>query len=288
MATYGRFREIIRSMARTAPRTAAVIGYVRVSTDEQSLGPEAQRAAIERWAAARGLAVLAVHEDRGVSGAAALDARPGLLAALDDLARSRAAFLVAAKRDRLARDVIIAAQLERLAARSGAQVATADGAGEGNSPEAALMRRMVDAFAEYERALIRGRTRAALAAKQARGERVSRFAPYGAGLDRRGELTPAPAELAAIKLAIELAARGVPLRNIGAELEAAGHRPRGARWHLTTIARMVRRARGGADVHDPSPSCTPARLVPRGLPRVRSAAVAGREPKPPIHGRTTT
>ena len=275
-------------MARTAPRTAAVIGYVRVSTDEQSLGPEAQRAAIERWAKARGLVVLVVHEDRGVSGAAALDARPGLLAALGDLARSRAAYLVAAKRDRLARDVIIAAQLERLAARSGAQVATADGAGEGNSAEAALMRRMVDAFAEYERALIRGRTRAALAAKQARGERVSRFAPYGAGLDQRGELTPAPAELAAIELAIELAARGVPLRNIGAELQAAGHRPRGARWHLTTIARMVRRARGGGDVHDPSPSCTPASLRPHGSPRPRPAAAAGREPKPPTHETTPT
>jgi hypothetical protein len=111
-----------------------------------------------------------------------------------------------------------------------------------------------------ERAFIRGRTRAALAAKQTRGERVSRFPPIGAELNERGELVPAPAEVAAIELAIELAARGVPLRRIGAELLAAGHRPRGASWHLTTIARMVRR---GGDVHEPSPSCTAAPKMAR-------------------------
>jgi len=51
-----------------------------------------------------------VHEDRGVSGAAQLDRRPGLLAALDCLARHKATYLVAAKRDRFARDIVVAVQ----------------------------------------------------------------------------------------------------------------------------------------------------------------------------------
>ena len=38
--------------------------------------------------------------------------------------------------------------------------------------------RMVDAFAEYERAIIRARTRAALAVKRGRGERTGEV-PYG-------------------------------------------------------------------------------------------------------------
>lgn len=38
---------------------------------------------------------------------------------------------------------------------------TADGAGNGEGPEAALMRTLLDTFAAYERALIRARTRAA-------------------------------------------------------------------------------------------------------------------------------
>ncbi len=132
------------------PRSnSTAVGYIRVSTEEQTLGPEAQRVALARWAEARKIQLVAVHEDRGVSGAAPLDRRPGLLAALASLESHSAAFLVAAKRDRLARDVIIAAQLERLVERQGARLVSADGAGEGDSPEAVLMRRLVDAIASY-------------------------------------------------------------------------------------------------------------------------------------------
>ena len=113
----------------TRSATSAV-GYIRVSTEEQVLGPDAQRVALEQWAVARQVELLAVFEDRGVSGATPLDRRPGLLAALECMAKSRAGWLVAAKRDRFARDVIIAAQLERLVGRDGGQLVSADGAGQ--------------------------------------------------------------------------------------------------------------------------------------------------------------
>ena len=142
----------------TRSATSAV-GYIRVSTEEQVLGPDAQRVALEQWAVARQVELLAVFEDRGVSGATPLDRRPGLLAALECMAKSRAGWLVAAKRDRFARDVIIAAQLERLVSRDGGQLVSADGASDGDSPEATLMRRIIDCMSEYERCLIRGRTR---------------------------------------------------------------------------------------------------------------------------------
>jgi DNA invertase Pin-like site-specific DNA recombinase len=132
-----------------AATRARMVGYIRVSTEEQNLGPDAQRASLERWAMNRGLEIAGMFEDRGVSGATALDRRPGLLAAIESVRASGAKFLVAAKRDRFARDVILAAQLERLTARHGAQLISADGVGEGESPEAELMRRMVDAFASY-------------------------------------------------------------------------------------------------------------------------------------------
>ena len=44
--------------------------------------------------------------------------------------------VVAARRDRLAGEVVVAATLERLIERSGARIATADGAGAGDHPEA--------------------------------------------------------------------------------------------------------------------------------------------------------
>ncbi len=153
--------------AKTGEATKVVL-YVRVSTDEQALGPAAQRAAAQRWCEARGSQLVAVCEDLGVSGGAPLDKCAGLLSALRELEAHGAGVLLVAKRDRLARDVVKAAMVEQLASRAGAVVVSAAGEGEGTDPAAALMRTMVDAFAQYERALIGARTKAALAVTRRR------------------------------------------------------------------------------------------------------------------------
>jgi DNA invertase Pin-like site-specific DNA recombinase len=140
-----------------------VIGYIRVSTDEQVLGPEVQRAALKRWCGARGGRLLRVFIDQGASGGESPQERPGLLAALAAVRNLGAGVLLVAKRDRLARDTVLAATIERAVECDGAAVRSADGLGEGDAPEAVLMRRIADAFAEYERLVIRARTRAALA-----------------------------------------------------------------------------------------------------------------------------
>jgi hypothetical protein len=44
------------------------IGYVRVSTSAQELGPEAQRAQVEAWAVREGIQVAAWFVDAGVRG----------------------------------------------------------------------------------------------------------------------------------------------------------------------------------------------------------------------------
>ena len=55
-----------RKKRHTDPKV--VVGYVRVSTDEQALGPEAQLQAIHSWCDAEGATLAAVHDDIGVSG----------------------------------------------------------------------------------------------------------------------------------------------------------------------------------------------------------------------------
>ncbi|MGH9601658.1 MAG: recombinase family protein, partial [Terriglobales bacterium] len=69
----------------------------------------------------RGAALAEVFTDEGVSGGVSLDQRPGLLAALVALKDHDASVLLVAKRDRLARDVLVAAMVERLAERTGAR-----------------------------------------------------------------------------------------------------------------------------------------------------------------------
>lgn len=209
-----------RARAPRAPLVA--VAYRRVSTEDQTLGPEAQRAAIETFAAREGLTVATWHTDQGVGGAVPLEQRPGLMAALASLGQLGAGVLVVARRDRLARDVVLAALIERLCERQGARLLSAAGeGGDGDDPAGQLMRRIVDAFAEYERALIRARTTAALAAKRRRGERAGAV-PWGFRADQAGRLEPDAGELAAAQLARDLSASGLSVRAVVAELEARG------------------------------------------------------------------
>ena len=127
--------------------------------------------------------------------------------------------------------------IERLAVREGAEVVATDGVGNGSSPEAGLLRGIVDVFAQYERALIRARTRAALAVKRARGERTGTV-PYGWRLTKDGtHLEPCQAEQEAIKAARALRGQGMTLEAIGRALEARGMLPRsGGRWSAKVVS----------------------------------------------------
>lgn len=231
------------SPRKTNPRVA--VGYVRVSTEDQANGPVAQRALIERWAASEGVQIVAWHEDLGISGGAPVDQRPALLAALDSLGVHKAGLLVVAKRDRLARDVVVAAMVDSLVRRRGAVIVSAgNGAENGDSAEAALMRTMIDAFAQYERALIRQRTTAALAVLKSKGQRTGSV-PFGMRLAADGKMLELdPAEQAVITRARELQAQGASQRAILATLTAEGIRSRaGGKLALSQVQRMLDKGR---------------------------------------------
>ncbi len=210
-------------MARR-PRTGnprLAVAYLRVSTEDQQLGPEAQRAAIEAWAQREGVEIVAWHADRGVSGGADVAARPALVAALGELRSVGAGVLLVAKRDRLARDVYIAGAIERAVAQCGARIVAADGTANGDTAADAFMRTILDGAAAYERALIRSRTRAALAAKRAKGERVGTV-PYGYQAADGGRLAPNVVEQGVIEQARALRATGLTVRAVAAALAARG------------------------------------------------------------------
>lgn len=92
-----------------------------------------------------------------------------------------------------------------------------------------------------QRALIRARTRAALAVKKSRGERTGGV-PLGSSVGADGRLAVDAAETAAVARARELRAAGRSLREIAAVLDAEGHRPRGKRWRVQTLTRIMKGA----------------------------------------------
>jgi DNA invertase Pin-like site-specific DNA recombinase len=218
--------------------TGRAIGYRRVSTAEQvgsTLGLDAQQHAIDATAARLGLTVAATFTDAGVSGGLPLEQRPALLAALDALHRGDV--LIVAKRDRLGRDVLNVAMLERLTERKGARIVSSAGEGtDDDGPTSVLMRQIIDSFAQYERAIIRARTRAALAAKKVRGQRVGGV-PFGFQVDTDGRsLIPHAAEQRAIALIVELRATGATFRAIADVLNARGFRSRTGRpWSWQSV-----------------------------------------------------
>jgi len=80
----------------------------------------------------------------------------------------------------------------------------------------------------------------ALAYKKSKGERVGAV-PYGWALAEDGCLLEEnPAEQGVMRLVDELRQSGLSLRAIVAHLNAVQIPARGKRWHLTTVARLVK------------------------------------------------
>lgn len=213
--------------------------YLRVSTDDQADSRAGLNAQLDACVKICG-GDHEVYRDEGVSGAAPLEKRPGMLELIADLKRGDV--LVVAKRDRLGRDPIVVAMIERSVERRGGSVVSAAGEGtESNEPGSVLMRRMIDAFAEYERLIIGARTKAALAAKKSRGERVGEI-PFGYRLKgRRGRVVERDDhEQKIIEKARALRGDGLSLRAVCGKLEEMGMVSRaGTRFNPTQVYRMV-------------------------------------------------
>jgi DNA invertase Pin-like site-specific DNA recombinase len=144
-----------------------LVSYLRVSSTQQGksgLGIEAQREALSRFAAAEGFEIVGefVEIETG-KGSDALERRRRLSAALAK-ARSLRSAVVVAKLDRLSRDVAFISGL--MAQR--VPFIVADLGTDADS----FMLHLFAALAEKERAQISQRTKAALAAAKARGQKL--------------------------------------------------------------------------------------------------------------------
>ena len=218
--------------------------YLRVSTEEQAdsrAGLNAQLDSCKVYIQRNKGECTEVFSDEGISGTANLEKRPGLLQAIASLGKGDT--LVVAKRDRLGRDPIVTAMIESAIARKKARAVSAAGEGtDGNGPTDVLMRRMIDAFAEYERLIIKARTSSALQAKKARSERVGSI-PYGYSLSDDGiHIEENPAEQEVIAEIKRLSAAGLNLPAICGELERKGYTTRTGKTFLPVQVQRVLKA----------------------------------------------
>ena len=237
-------------MTRKKPKTDPnlAVALLRVSTDEQFLGMEAQRAAIATWADHRGIRVINWCEDFGVSGGADLEKRPGLLEALRTVRENGARYLVAHKADRIARDVYIAELVKRELRKSGAGIALVEGI-SGDDPFSEMAATVADAAAQLERKMIAARTKAALSIKRAKNEKTGGSVPFGFMLLPDGiHLEPHPTEHPVLERILTLRRSGMGGRRIAATLAAEGYQPRGSVWNPGNLQTMADRHLQHADL----------------------------------------
>jgi DNA invertase Pin-like site-specific DNA recombinase len=159
---------------KTVADPSKVVGYVRVSTDEQAdsgLGLAAQRATVAAEVERRGWTLVAVHED--AQSGKSLD-RPGLAGALAAVQAGEAAGIVVAKLDRLSRSLKDFALLMERAQKDHWNLVACDLGIDLSTPAGEFMANVMGSAAQWERRIIGQRTRDALAVKRAEGIKLGR------------------------------------------------------------------------------------------------------------------
>ncbi|WP_175948761.1 recombinase family protein [Burkholderia pyrrocinia] len=144
------------------PVWRAMIGYARVSTEEQHL--DLQLTALKTYGCTE------IYSDQGFSGARA--DRPGLRDALAHATRGRT--LVVWRLDRLGRSLIHLMTVIGELGDAGVEFVSLTESIETRSPVGRFTFHMIAALAEFERSLIAERTRAGVASARARGSQIGR------------------------------------------------------------------------------------------------------------------
>ncbi|MGI8520270.1 MAG: recombinase family protein [Actinomycetota bacterium] len=172
----------------------------------------------------------------------------GLGEALAKIKEGSADGLVVYRLDRLARDLIIQETILGQLRRMGAAVFTTSEAEQGyleddpQDPSRKLIRQVLGAVSEYERAMISLRLRSGRMRKAELGGFAYGAPPFGYRAED-GVLVCEPSEQAAARRITELRAAGRSFREIAAALTAEGHRTKtGKTWWPQTVARIAGRS----------------------------------------------
>lgn len=250
MLTDARFRGIKRTMTKRTATPARLIGYVRVSTEDQAsngVSLDAQRAKLEAYVGLYGGELVEVIVDDGAS--AKTLRRPGLQRALAMLDQGAADGLLVAKLDRLTRSVRDLGELldSHFGEGGHALLSVADQI-DTRTAGGRLVLNVLTSVAQWEREAIAERTSAALEhIRDNEGVQLGAAALGWARADRkdakgRRVVVRVRGEARTVARIAELHGDGDTLRDIAAKLTAEGHATkRGGRWQAETVRKVVRR-----------------------------------------------
>lgn len=231
------------------PRTATVVGYVRVSRvagreGDSFQSPQTQEQAIRDLSERRGYAVSDVVHELDASGGT-MD-RPELQRILTDIREGRVQGVVVYNLTRFARSLVGGVAAIEDVIRAGGFVVTCDGTVDTSSqagPMADLVRNVLLSIAEMERGVRREGFENAKRNAVARGVHISGTVPVGY---RRGEdarlVLDTPERVAAVREAFTMRAEGASLAAVSARLDETipgGPNGNRAKWLTRTVRQLL-------------------------------------------------
>ena len=162
------------------------VAYLRVSGLGQIEGDgfPRQREAVTLFSRFNCSEIVAEFRDEGVSGTLELENRAGLAACLEYLETSGVKLVIVESSDRLARDSVVAELIVRQFQKAGARVVSASGgvdltAGDSKNPTAKLIRQLLAVIAEFDKAVITLRLKAARDRQRKETGRCEGPLPFG-------------------------------------------------------------------------------------------------------------
>jgi DNA invertase Pin-like site-specific DNA recombinase len=225
----------IRYTLDMATQPIQAVSYLRVSSVGQVSGDgfPRQREAIHTYAERNGIQIVGEFRDEGVSGTVDHGEREGFKALLERIAGNCVRLVLIERPDRLARDLLVQETLLASLIRLGVRVVDSSGTDltDQSDPSRVLIRQVLGAVAQHDRACLVAKLRAARQRKRSTEGRCEGRKPYGTrvGEDRGMERIR------------QLKGQGCSLRVIAATLNAEGIPSRGGKaWSFGTVARLVR------------------------------------------------
>lgn len=218
------------------------IQYLRVSTEKQENGPEAQKRLIEQYVSRVGGDIIATFEDH-ISGK--IDDRKNLNLAFSECERTGATLIVA-KIDRLSRRVAFLFNLVDELKRRGIEIIIAE------NPQAfgsTLQLGMYAVFAQHEREMISQRTKAALAVTRSKGTHIGREKGYVHKDETKEKISQTKKAYGrnynqvGINLARKLRANGSTYQQIANDLNELDIKtPKGCKFSAKSVHRMLKQS----------------------------------------------
>jgi DNA invertase Pin-like site-specific DNA recombinase len=213
------------------------IGYTRTSSaanvgeDKDSVAR--QRKAIQAYANKAGYTIVVWFDDSAVTGADTIDNRPGFMAALEKIAGNGARTIIVETANRFARDLIVQETGWKRLHADGIALIAADAPDQfvDDTPTAVLIRQILGAVAQFDKAMT---------VAKLRGARERKRRKTGRKVEGRKSLAESRPEAVALARGLSDRRPRLSLRQISAELASQGFvTPRGKPYSASAVASML-------------------------------------------------